>query len=761
MADYIFNPPAAPRRKYTIKPTWDGHYTGINANGDSATFSLKCNGYLRRPETPGYAKMHYEYECDGEQTIVADEGWENNKPTQGSQGGVCGYCGNSYLIVFGGYWREDNTITECYNYDNVSKSGNFKQTNISYDSSGEIINRTVDTYDFDIVDFNNTSLKGRWWLPIYNAYPVGNDDEITDLTVEANFPIFDTYQHVYSYLASGGANITGVLNAGEHEYGEETKEYYIYNTYSNASVEMGTPTFSGTEYKRYEKLQMNSIPALYKGSGDFEYHLAYNDNDVVGACFSSSSIFDVEINPEWTDGTVPYTQPFYKTLSGKKVANGNYTLGRSWSTNIPIFGSMQDAVDFLNGIKDISDAENWSDINSDSNYSDKIKNKTGVEETSTEFGEVYVRNIFSQLYLCDTSSLYDISNALFDYTPDASVHGQWEKIKKGLEMYGSNPMDAVQGLRFYPFDLSTIFSSVSQQNYIYFGAYKCDITNNVLKVVYANGYKDLGTILIKRTFNDWRDFEPYTRLYIYLPYVGKFQLDLAKYYDKSVNVRYYIDIRTGGCCACLIADNILLDWFDGIIGTEMPITLTDYSSYAQTQLSIIARNAGIGGLATALTGHAVNKELQTHLGQKEIANETGDAFASLASTSSGAAGTAATVGKGVGFAAAVGTVVAGAVMKSRFDMTNNGVGKYNSTRGSSSAMLNQFLPQYPTFMFEIQEIDESPYLNELYGRPTNASGRLGDFSGYLEAEDVMLICPIATDNERQEIIDLVRSGIYI
>ena len=76
-------------------------------------------------------------------------------------------------------------------------------------------------------------------------------------------------------------------------------------------------------------------------------------------------------------------------------------------------------------------------------------------------------------------------------------------------------------------------------------------------------------------------------------------------------------------------------------------------------------------------------------------------------------------------------------------------------------MINNFLPQYPTFMFEIMEIDESPYLNELYGRPSNASGLLGDFSGYLEAEDVMLICPIATDNERQEIIDLVRSGIYI
>ena len=76
-------------------------------------------------------------------------------------------------------------------------------------------------------------------------------------------------------------------------------------------------------------------------------------------------------------------------------------------------------------------------------------------------------------------------------------------------------------------------------------------------------------------------------------------------------------------------------------------------------------------------------------------------------------------------------------------------------------MINQYLPQYAMFIFEYMEIDESDYLNELYGRPTNKSGTIGSFSGYLEADDIMLICPIATDNERQEIIDLVRAGIYI
>lgn len=586
-----------------------------------------------------------------------------------------------------------------------------------------------------------------------------------------NIPIFDSQENAIAYVTTTNKN-AAVSLLEEHcinyksgvNFDDTTKEYYAYNRYENVSIERGIITnVDNIVHQLNERILFNGNKICFyrTSSNPFILKLKWS-GDVVGSYFSNSKNIDDIPYSQFTDG-IQYETPFYTTYDRSFEIydyNGNIAIGLS--TNIPIWNSESNADAYLNGQKDITESENWDRISNDSAFSNIITNLTEQPESQTEFGEVYVRNIFSQLYLCDSSALYEISNNLFDYTPDATIHGQWEKIKEGLEMYGSNPMDAVQGLRFYPFDLTNIFTNVSQQNYVYFGAYKQDISGSVYKLIYANGYKDLGSITIKRTFKDWRDFEPYTRLFIYLPYVGKFQLDLSKYYDKTITIRYYIDLRTGGCCACLIANGVLLDWFDGIIGTEMPITLTDYASYAQNQISIIARNAGIGGLATALTGNAINKELATHLGSQEIpAAASGEQFASLASTSSGAAGTAGMVAGGIGLAAGVGAVVAGAVMKTRFDMTNNGIGKYNSTRGSSSAMLNQFLPQYPTFMFEVQEIDESPYLNELYGRPSNASGRLGDFSGYLEAEDIMLICPIATDNERQEIIDLVKTGIYI
>ena len=594
---------------------------------------------------------------------------------------------------------------------------------------------------------------------------------VESILISTNIPLFETYSEAATYY--GISNETArceyikehALNYNEPEIvDDDTSEYYIYNRYNTVSISRGIVTVTNnTVHQLNERILYNgSDICLYRDSTNPFLLSLKMGSGIVGSYFSNTeTISDVDYSDFVF--SLEYSSPFYSTYDrnlGVSDYSGYMAIGLS--TNIPIWDNEADADDFLAGNKDISESSNWDKISNDTNYSNIISNLTEQPELATEFGEVYIRNIFSQLYLCNTAALYEISNNLFDYDV-TTLSGVWDDIKKGLEMYGSDPMQCVQGLRFYPFDLTSIFTDIQSQSYVYFGAYQLQLQNSsVYKTVYANGYKDLGSVSIKRTFKDWRDFEPYTKLSIYLPYVGRYQLDLNKYYDKTINIRYYIDIRTGACCACLIANGVLLDWFDGLIGTEMPITLTDYSSYAQNQINIIMRNAGAGALgihhtgneANAISKYAIqadNRYLAEHPAAADYSKKMGGI----------SAGTAAAAATQIGSLAVGGAVVGAVAMKTAFDLQKGGTAAFTKTRPGSSAMINNFLPQYPTFMFEIMEIDESPYLNELYGRPSNASGLLGDFSGYLEAEDVMLICPIATDNERQEIIDLVKSGIYI
>lgn len=604
-------------------------------------------------------------------------------------------------------------------------------------------------------------------FPWYTPYPSWDTD--AEFFIQAEFPIFETEAQWRAYIISGGTVTDGCINIGENYEEGVTDLFHIYNRVGTAKLTYGNETVLTEGTWQSMKFYANSKPCFYFVD-DTGFNVSLLANNVVSSIGMNgpSYLLDNVPDTQWREGELFFTSGFYANIDAYKDAfdkipsNSTYTYGTTWDTDIPIFKNSTDANGYIDGTVSIDKAINYQEIMN--KY--PPTNNTGTPELTTQFGQVYTRAFFSQMYLCSANAVQEVSNALFDYDVP-TLSGQWTAIKIGLEMYGTNPMEVIQNLRYYPFDLSQCFSNALDQNYLWIGAYNLPMTNNVKKVIYPNGYIDLGSLDIKRTFGDWRDFEPYTKCSVYLPYVGRFPINLAKYYDKHVNIRYFIDIRSGACCACLIADGVLLDWFDGIIGTDMPITLTDYSNFATSQINCIMRNMGLGVAGEAAVGSKGVQGMKAALGYQGEMQQVQDAArqtpltSSLADQTAASNGTRAVVATGVAGVAALGLVAVGTAMKTTFDIMRDGIAGYTNGRPSSSSMINQYLPQYAMFIFEYKEIDESDYLNELYGRPSNKSGPISSFSGYLEAEDVMLICPIATDNERQEIIDLVRSGIYL
>ena len=65
------------------------------------------------------------------------------------------------------------------------------------------------------------------------------------------------------------------------------------------------------------------------------------------------------------------------------------------------------------------------------------------------------------------------------------------------------------------------------------------------------------------------------------------------------------------------------------------------------------------------------------------------------------------------------------------------------------------------FTFEIQEDCAPDNYGQLYGYPSMMSGSVGSFSGFLKCQSVKLNCANATEAERNEIKQLLMSGIYI
>lgn len=536
-----------------------------------------------------------------------------------------------------------------------------------------------------------------------------------------------------------GYNYRNSLNCSA-EVVPETKEYFYYGRANEITVnQYGEIISTGApQLIRGFRVKSTGRVSLYATEGVDDGHLKLMINlaDVDIAYYSYD--LDTWQNQQGS----PTTLPFNFVWRGWADEVGTFYCSGTrnnpmYESNCPIFLTKQESDDYNDTGEGIEGAINYNEISNNT----PIFNPTGLDDDTTVFGEVYARAMFTQQYICSTGALQEIANALFD-TTQGGVTGIFEDIKKGLEMYGDNVIDAVQGCTFYPFDLNQVFTQVQSQNYIYFGGYKFDLQNhNVNKIIYPNGYVDFGTFTIEKTFNSYRDYSPYQRLYVYLPYLSWYELDLNKYLGKSVNVRYYIDTRSGGLCmAVLSVNSVMTDYMVGQIGVAYPMTLTDYSRFASAQLQTL-----LGGV----------KGVQTQGGASQVLGDFGGGVAQ--GLVEGGMASALTVAGGVG---TLGLAMQGT--KTLYGLTQNNINNFNKTIGSgATSMLNEYLPQEVCFMFEIQEADETPNERMLQGYPSNSSGTIGSFSGYLQVDTVNLVCAGATANEQAEIVNLLKSGVYI
>lgn len=555
-------------------------------------------------------------------------------------------------------------------------------------------------------------------------------------SLDTNIPIFlaedIAYYNIYvnrnKSLEERNEALTHAFNYSSGETIPDGRDFEIRNMYAFGEwTEYGQPNVTQVYWRGLRGRITSGRLAYYNGVG-------IEDGALKVHIVSDATFYGLESynGQEWlpvANNLLPFDF-FYRKHTNEL---GEFYYGLTFeNTTIPQFSDEETAQDYLDEIINESDADNWGEISQ--NYPDQIT--TGEPDTDpTTMGEIFTRAFFSQQYICGVGAIQEISNALFDITT-GGVTGLWEDIKKGLEMYGDSPVDDIQGLMFFPFPLGNVITNTQNQNYIYFGGYRFDLQNSTVdKIIYSDNEIDFGSWFCPERFSGgFRDFAPYRRLYCYLPYIGWTELDIKRYIGKTVNVKYYIDTRTGGCLACLFANGILYDYFNGQMGVSMPITASDFVSYANAQIQTL-----LGGVGTMKDNGAT----VVNSGAKMVEGGVG-----VGATALGMLPVATAVG-GVG------------VAKTLYGLTQNNINNFNVTKGASSSMLNCKLPQEIMFLDEVQ--DGKPTDNELslMGYPSNTSGRLKDFSGYLEVDAVNLVCDTATENERAELITLLKTGVII
>lgn len=213
-----------------------------------------------------------------------------------------------------------------------------------------------------------------------------------------------------------------------------------------------------------------------------------------------------------------------------------------------------------------------------------------------------------------------------------------------------------------------------------------------------------GSVTVPNYYGNVEDYDPYTKVQIWLPYIGFRDLSTNEVMGGTVTVTYGIDVYTGACVAniTISRDGVTqaLYSFDGNCALTEPMTGADYSRVISGIISL-----GVG-IATGVASG------------------------------------------GVGAAIGAGALLA-----------NNKISYSRS--GALSANAGAMCIQKPYILIRRPRAYDANLYEQFYGNPANNTVYLSQCSGYTRVKDIHVDSIACTDDERQEIERLLKLGVIM
>lgn len=207
--------------------------------------------------------------------------------------------------------------------------------------------------------------------------------------------------------------------------------------------------------------------------------------------------------------------------------------------------------------------------------------------------------------------------------------------------------------------------------------------------------KSGGSLKLSRYFNNFLDYAPYTKMSLYLPFIGFTQIENEYMYD-GVSIEYLFDIITGEMLVLLKSNGKTFRTINGSFGIDIPFSSTNKAQIEGSFLSKIAKDVidvnPIGLL---------------------------DTYTDIAT--------------------------------SRFKTSNS---------SSPSSVCAYSAPLQSFVAVDRPILNKPSSYNHDVGQKCVGSYYLRNLKGYTEVENIELNCP-CTDAEKEEILSLLKSGVYL
>ena len=304
---------------------------------------------------------------------------------------------------------------------------------------------------------------------------------------------------------------------------------------------------------------------------------------------------------------------------------------------------------------------------------------------------------FIHAYYLTPAAALDLSDYLLT---DAFI----QNVKKLF----ANPIDYIMGLALLPVIPENLVDDT-----IVIGGVDTEI--NAARLTKQFQYFDCGSIEVKEKWGGFPDYAPGTKCALWLPFCGLVSINVEDIMDGQITLKYRVDLLTGECVAMLLCDtardlNGIVYHFHGMMAVENPITNADYSQKIQSVIN------GIGNVVGAVT--------------------------------SGAGGN---VGGAVTGAISGGTsLIEGIASKPIIQRS----GAVSGTAGVMDVLVPYLIIDRP-----VQALPST--YQKLNGFSSCQGGKLSQFSGYVEIGAIDLSGVKCTEDEKEEILNDLQSGVFI
>lgn len=552
-------------------------------------------------------------------------------------------------------------------------------------------------------------------LPVYQTNTTTEYWVINNVRVEVKIkPAGSSFPSLMIATVNEGNNSWIIYSP----YDEETKinGNLLYNSYSNNS-----PAYDYVSSKFVDVLGMQAFTlySTYSNNKKIDYILARYYPDF----FKHGTILKEE--DDLVLDTLYQVVPIGSMIP-KNDAPLARIFGEDWSSS---FGSFMkwlqnrpgyDPIPVPKYPDDDDDPEKDDDDPTDPTPGDGDKDSDPIPQPPKPTTDVTGTG-FVTLYNPSSINIRDL--AYFMWTTDFS-----NLLKK---IFG-NPIDALIGLKLL---YAPVTAGASQT--IWLG--NVETTVSAPKITDQFTDFDCGTVTLNGYFGSFLDYPPYTKVTIFLPFIGYKELNVDEVMNAQLHLTYRIDAYTGACIAFLNVSktiggttlNSILYEFDGNAAMDIPFSSSDMSRYvaailntaASTALALASGGASAGlSAADSALGNLDTGKNNSKLGQSNLK--------------------------------AVGALANGAL-----DILS---AKPHITRGGSLAGANASMALKQPYLIIERPMQQMPSdYSKFIGIPLNMSKPLSQCTGYTVVSQIFMASATATDEELQIIDSLLKQGVII